>query len=40
MGRIGDEYGFLLLTPVDTSNDLEDFDTGLSPGDYRFDMGH
>ena len=36
---IGDNYGFLLLTPVGTSKGLEDVDTGWSPGDYTFDMG-
>ena len=27
-GHIGDNYGFLLLTPVGTSKGLEDIDTG------------
>ena len=27
-GHIGDKYSFLFLTPVDTSNSLEDVDTG------------
>ena len=27
-GHIGDNYGFLLLTPVGTSKGLEDVDTG------------
>ena len=27
-GHIGDKYGFILLTPVGTSRDLEDVDTG------------
>ena len=27
-GNVGDKYGFLLLTPVDTSKGLEDVDTG------------
>ena len=27
-GRIGDKYGFLLLTPVGTSKGIDDVDTG------------
>ena len=37
--HIGDEYCFLLLTPVGTSKNLEYVDTEWVPDDYRFDMG-
>ena len=38
-GDIGENYGFLLLTPVGTSMGLNDIDTGWGLVDYRFDIG-